>query len=165
MELINIGIIQKPFGIRGEVKIMPKTDFVKERFAKGNHIMMELNGKSYPFVIESMRNHKGSVLVKFEGLDTLNDVEHFHQGELFISKEMMHELPEDEYYFSDLEDCHVFSNNIELGIVSEVMDTPAHPILRVKAEDRDILIPFVEKFIAGVDIDEKRIDVDWMEGL
>ena len=45
------------------------------------------------------------------------------------------------------------------------MDTPAHPILRVKAENRDILIPFVEKFIAGVDIDEKRIDVDWMEGL
>lgn len=165
MELISIGIIQKPHGIRGEVKVFPKTDFIEERFKKGNEITLELNGKKSQQIIETSRMHKGSVLVKFKGLDTLNDVEFFHKGELFIDRDSLHNLPEDEFYFVDLIGCQVYSNDIIQGEISEIIETPAHPVLRVKGSERDILIPFVETFIFAVDIDSRRVDINWMEGL
>lgn len=165
MEHIIIGIIQKPFGIKGELKVAPKTDFVEDRFAPGQRVHFKLGGKTTDYVIESFRRHHGSILIKFEGLNSLNDVEFFHKGEISIDRESQHELPEDQYYFIDLEGCTVFSEGIELGVVSEIMETPAHPVLRIKAEERDILVPFVERFIQDVDTKSKRIDINWMEGL
>lgn len=165
MELISIGIIQKPHGIRGEVKVFPKTDFISERFKKGQQIHLELNGKKTLQEIETVRMHKGSVLVKFKGLDSLNDVEFYHKGELYVEREELHELPEDEFYFVDIVGCIAFVDDKPLGEVVEIIETPAHPVIRVKAEERDVLVPFVERFIAAVDIDQKRIDLNWMEGL
>ncbi|QIK69967.1 16S rRNA processing protein RimM [Erysipelothrix sp. HDW6C] len=165
MEKISIGIIQKPHGVRGEVKVFPKTDFVEERFKKGQEIDLLLNGKTTHYVIDTVRKHQGSVLVKFVGLDNLNDVEFFHKGELFIPRDEMHDLPDNEYYFVDLVGCDVYVEGATIGSVSEMIETPAHPVMRVKGTERDILIPFVERFILDVNIVDKRIDVDWMEGL
>lgn len=165
MTKISIGSIQKPHGIRGEVKIFPKTEFISERFKPGLLVDLDLNGKVQEVEIESARMHQGSVLVKFKGMDTLNDVEFFHKGELYIDKSERHTLPKGEYYFSDLMDCDVYLNLEKIGVVTEVMDNPAHPILRVDMADRQVLVPFNKVFIAGVFLDVKRIDINWMEGL
>ena len=165
MTQLNIGSIQKAFGIKGEVKVFPKTDFVKERFNPGREVRMELNGKIHHFVIQSCRQHQGSLLVKFEGLDSLNDVEFFHKGELYIDESERHPLPKGEYYFSELMGCEVYSNLERIGEVIEMIDNPAHPIMRIQLEDREVLVPFNKVFVAGVFVDIKRIDINWMEGL
>lgn len=165
MEYISIGVVQKPHGIKGELKVFPKTDFIEERFKIGNTVILELNGKRDTYTIQTFRMHKGSVLVKFEEVDSLNDVEFFHKAELFMEKDEMHELPEDEFYFVDLVGCDVFSDNEKLGNVVEIMETPAHAVMRVQAEDRDVLVPFVKRFVESVDLESKRIDINWMEGL
>ena len=61
--------------------------------------------------------------------------------------------------------CEVYVDQNLIGTVKEVMDMPAHPVLRIKTNDTDVLIPFVETFIVNVDLDSKRIDVKMMEGL
>ncbi len=167
MERIKIGVVQKPHGVRGEIKIFPTTDFIKERFKKDNVVTMILNGKTSELTIESSRMHKQSVLVKFKEHSSLNDVEFFHNAELYVNRDELHALPEDEFYFVDLVGCKAFVSDKEIGEVIEVMETPAHPILRIKAkdEDRDILVPFVERFIVSVDVEAKQIEIDWMEGL
>lgn len=165
MEKLNIGSIQRPHGIRGEVKVFPKTEFIKERFSAGLLVELELNGKTTEYEIESARMHQGSVLVKFKGLDSLNDVEFFHKAELYIDKVHRHPLPKGEYYFSDLEGCEVFVDLKKVGVVSEMIDNPAHPIMRVQLDDREVLIPYNKTFVTGVFIDIKRIDVNWMDGL
>ncbi len=162
---VKIGRVQKPFGIKGEVKIMPTTDFVEQRYKKGQAIELLLDNEVKHLIIESSRMHQGSVLVKFKDLDSLNDVEFFHRAEIQIERDSMHDLDEDEYYFVDLVGCQVFSNQNLIGQVKEVMDMPAHPVLRLESQEKDILIPFVEKFIETVDLDEKRIDIHFMEGL
>lgn len=162
---VKIGFVQKPHGIRGEVKVMPTTDFVEERYKKGQEIELLHNNEVKPLVIESVRRHQGSVLVKFEGLDNLNDVEFFHRAEIQIERDDMHDLKEGEYYFVDLEGCTVFDGDKELGNVKEVMDMPAHPVLRITTDADDILIPFIERFIKDVKMDEKRIEINFMEGL
>src|SRR5690554_2808887 len=108
---VKIGFVQKPFGIRGEVKVMPTTDFVEERYKKGREVELLLNNEVKNLVIESVRRHQGSVLLKFEGLDNLNDVEFFHRAEIQIERDEMHELQEDEYYFVDLVGCSVYAPN------------------------------------------------------
>lgn len=162
---ITIGVIQKPFGIKGEVKIKPMTDFVEERYKKGNKITLVLGNQNSEYEIQSVRHHQGSLLVKFKELDTLNDVEKFHQGLIQIDRDTMHDLPKDEYYFIDLVGCNVFNKETCLGEVTEVMDMPAHPVLRIKTDDEDILIPFVEQFIDDVSLEEKAIWIKYMEGL
>lgn len=165
MEKLNIGSIQRPHGIKGEVKVYPKTEFIKERFKPGLLVDLDLNGKVETYEIETSRPHQSSVLVKFKGLDSLNDVEFLHKAELYIGKEHRHPLPKGEYYFSDLEGCDVYSNLEKIGVVTEMIDNPAHPIMRVQLEDRETMIPYNKTFVAGVFIDIKRIDINWMEGL
>lgn len=165
MTLINIGIIQKPHGIRGEVKVFLKTDSVKERFKTGNTVVLKLNGKEEKHIIEASRMHKGSLLVKFKGLDTLNDVEFHHKGELFIEETQRHTLPKDEYYFTDLVGCTAYNDGLALGEIIEMIDNPAHPIMRIQAEERDILVPFLKVFVKQVELAEKRVDINWLEGL
>ncbi|NLW15952.1 MAG: ribosome maturation factor RimM [Erysipelothrix sp.] len=162
---IKIGIVQKPFGIRGEVKIKPTTDFAEDRYKVGNTIELVLNDVTNTYKIESLRHHQGSLLVKFVGLDSLNDVEFFHRAIIQIERDAMHELDEGEYYFVDLVGCDVICDDINLGKVTEVMDLPAHPVLRVKSDDEDKLIPFVDPFIKDVSMDTKTITINFMEGL
>lgn len=165
MDKLNIGSVQRPHGIRGEVKVYPKTEFVKERFEPGLLVDLDLNGKVQQLEIESSRLHQGSVLVKFKGLDSLNDVEFYHKAELYIGKEHRHPLPKGEYYFSDLEGCDVYSDLVKIGVVVQMLDNPAHPIMRIKMDDREVLVPYNKAFVAGVFMDVKRIDINWMEGL
>lgn len=162
---INIGFIQKPFGIKGEVKIKPTTDFIEERYKVGSNIYLTLNDKTTTYTIQSVRHHQGSLLVKFEGLDSLNEVEFFHKGIIEVDKDERHDLDKDEFYFSDLVGCDVFNENEKIGVVKEVLDLPAHPVMRLTTSGDDILIPFVETFIKEVLLDLRRIDINFMEGL
>lgn len=162
---ITVGVVQKPFGIKGELKIKPQTDFVEERFKVGNELYIDLNNNVKQYEVESMRKHQGSLLVKFKGLDSLNDVEFFHRALIQIDETDQHDLDEGEFYFKDLMGCEVFCEGKQLGVVSDVMDMPAHPVLRIKTNNEDVLIPFVDAFIVGVNLDSRQIEVSHMEGL
>jgi 16S rRNA processing protein RimM len=162
---IQIGLVQKPFGIKGEVKVKPMTDYIEDRFKVGSSIELLLNEVRHNYVIESVRHHQGSLLVKFEGLDSLNDVEFYHRGIIQVDRNDLDDLEEDEFYFTDIIGFKLQVDGDYVGIVSEVMDLPAHPVLRVKTETDDILIPFVASFIETVDTDEDIIYVKGMDGL
>src|SRR5690625_3660508 len=109
--MITIGYVQKPFGIKGELKVKVETDFVEERFKKGNKIFLIHDGQKHEYEIESSRMHQKSLLLKLKGLDDLNAVENMHRAEITISKDMRHELDEGEYYFTDLLNCDVYLDN------------------------------------------------------
>ncbi len=162
---IQIGVVQKPFGIRGEVKVKPMTEYINDRFKVGNSIELVLNDKVYNYIIESVRSHQGSLLVKFEGLDNLNDVEFYHRGVIQIDRSDLDDLDDDEFYFTDIIGFDLKVDDVLIGKVTEVMDLPAHPVLRVKTNDEDKLIPFVDSFIKEVNTEEGVIYVMGMEGL
>lgn len=162
---IQIGVVQKPFGIRGEVKVKPMTEYINDRFKVGNSIELVLNDKVYNYIIESVRSHQGSLLVKFEGLDNLNDVEFYHRGVIQMDRSDLDDLDDDEFYFTDIIGFDLKVDDVLIGKVTEVMDLPAHPVLRVKTNDEDKLIPFVDSFIKEVNTEEGVIYVMGMEGL
>ncbi|MGN1343490.1 MAG: ribosome maturation factor RimM [Traorella sp.] len=160
---LSIGKIVNTHGIRGELKVYPTTDFVDERFCAGNHVYIEYGKELVDFEIESVRFHKGCILVTFVGFHNINDVEKYKGLELFVEVDGSED---DDYYYYELIGCEVYYQDKLIGVVNEILETEAHDILRIQRDGLDdVLIPYVDRFILNVDVDEKRIDVDVIEGM
>ncbi len=164
MEYIRIGNIVNTFGIKGELKVQSQTDFVKQRFKAGNTLYILKDNKYVEMVVNTHRVHKGFVLVQFKDYEDINLVEKFKECDLFVSKESVHRLQKGQYYFFDLVGCEVYSEETLIGKVSEVLQGH-QPVLRINANGKDVLVPFVESFIKDVDIKEKKIVVNLIEGM
>lgn len=165
MDYRTIGYVAGTHGIKGEIKVKLYTDFVDERFAIGNTVYLEHNGKMNPYTVAQARMHKGFLLVKFAEIGNLNEVVEWRSLRLCVSSEQLGELDKDEIYLHDLMNMEVETLNHEpLGRVVELLDSGAHYILRVQGE-REILIPYVKAFIKEVDMDTKRLMVELLEGM
>ena len=172
MEFVRIGVIVKPNGIKGSLKIKTFTSFVSERFKKGS-VIYKLTGKDYvPVTIGATRGASSKklgddddiIFITFKGFEDINLVESWRSQELYIAKEDLHDLEDGEVYYYQLRGLEVYENNIKLGIVSELIETGANLVLRVNGET-ELLIPYVDAFIESVDLDAQRIDVKLIEGM
>lgn len=165
MRKIKIGQIVRPFGLKGEVKIKLFTDFPEDRFTVGMPLSLSSGKEDIGVVVASFRMHQGFALVSFEGKPKIEDIEVYRNFEVSIDEENI-EQQEDDVYFFDLIGCSVVDQKqMLLGTVSEVIDSPAHAIIRVKREGKDLLIPYVDAFITDENLDEKIITVRLIEGM
>ena len=165
MEFVKIGIIVNTFGIRGELKIKQLTDFTEKRFKPDQQLYICREEKFEPVVVKSFRMHKSFALVLFHNLENINLVEKYKDCEIFIAKDEVHKLNKGEYYYFELKGCSVYSDNQFIGTVSGV-DSGYQTILRVGDDQgRQVLIPYVDAFIKNVSIENKRIDVNVIEGM
>lgn len=165
MEYRTIGYVAGTHGIKGEIKVRLTTDFVTERFAQGNVIYLDTQGQMLPYTIKYTRFHKGMLLVTLEEIDDINQVENWRNLRLCVATTQLHTLAEDEIYVHDLMDMEVMTaDHVYLGRVVEILDSGAHMILRIKGE-REILIPYVKRFIKQVDVNEKRLIAELLEGM
>ena len=162
MEQVIVGQIVNTHGIKGELKVKISTDFVEQRFQKGEHVFIDDHGQMIDMKVASHRFHKGHVLVAFQGYQDINLVEKYKGCYLYAKKDVGL-LKEDEYYVGDLIGCDVFDQEKKIGYVEDVQLYEHHDILVVKAKKR-IMIPYVDAFIEGVNIENKRIDTSLIEG-
>ncbi|MGL5541339.1 MAG: ribosome maturation factor RimM [Erysipelotrichaceae bacterium] len=167
MQQINIGVIANTHGIKGELKVKPLSDFVDQRFRKGKTVFVAFQNQAVPLQIQTVRENKGMLLVQFVGLLDINLVEKYKGCYITIPVSELHELEEDETYHYQLMHCEVVTTDNEvLGEVSEIIETGANDILRVVGpNDTMRLIPFVKAVVKSVDVEQKRIVVQMMEGL
>ena len=158
----------KAFGIRGEVAAEVLTDF-PERFADVESVTLRRGADERSATLEGHRFHKGRVLLKFAGVDTMSDAEQFVGFDVVVADDELYELPEGEdlYYDFDLVGCEVVSTSGEaVGTVASVMRTGGQELLAVRRpEGREVLVPFVDEICVEVDVAAKRIVVDLPEGL
>lgn len=160
--MIKIGKLVNTHALKGEVKIKSYTDFYEERFKKGNVLYLRYENQDIALVVKSSRMQKGLIYVLFEDYDHINKIEKFKNCDIYIPKENIHELEEDEYYFHELVGCKVFAPSY-IGEVVEVLDYPAQQVLVVG--EKRIMIPFVEAFVKEVDVKNKVINVALIEGM
>ncbi|WP_028782764.1 ribosome maturation factor RimM [Thalassobacillus devorans] len=166
-QMYNVGKVINTHGIKGEVKVMRITDF-DERFQPGEPLYwMKDGGKPEKLIVSGHRNHKGFDLLTFEGLPTINDVEHLKGGILQIREEQLSDLEEGEFYFHEIIGCRVIlEDGTELGKVKEILTPGANDVWVVEREGKpDALIPYIEDVVKKVDLEEERIVIDPIEGL
>lgn len=165
MEYRTIGVVCGTHGIKGEIKVMVRTDFVQERFAPGKKVYLDFHDQMQEYHIENARPHKGFLLVKFTEITDINDVEAWRGARLCVGEDQLLPLDEDEIYYHDLLHMQVETSDQELlGEVVELLEGGKHLILRVRGE-REVLIPYVKTFITDVDRDQKRLVVNLLEGM
>lgn len=165
-EVLRVGVVTRTHGIRGEVKVYPTTDSPK-RFSQLSEVTLRQGGKDRQVKLEQARYFKNLVILKLEGIDTVEAAEALKGAELYIPREQGVPLEEGEYYIADIIDLEVFTEEGEkLGVVRDVLETGANDVYAVKREGmKDLLIPAIPECILDIDLEEGRMTVRLMDGL
>jgi 16S rRNA processing protein RimM len=165
----HVGKIVNTHGIRGEVRVISKTDFPEQRYKVGNVLYLFMPGSNKPIelTVKTHRTHKNFNLLTFEGFENINEVEKFRDGILKVPESQLGELDEDEFYYHEVIGCHVVTTEgLELGKVTEILSPGANDVWVIKSsEGKEILIPYIEDVVKKVDVKEKVILIEPMEGL
>lgn len=161
---VEIGTIVGTHGIKGEVKIYSTTDFADERYQPGNFLTLRSEHQEIRLEIESHRYHKKIDLIKFVGLNNINDVEQYRGMHVYANQS--EELADGEFYYQDLIGCAIVDENGQnLGHVISILQMPTQDILEVEDDNGTYMIPYVDAFIVEEKITEKEIVVSLIQGM
>ncbi|MFA7659160.1 MAG: ribosome maturation factor RimM [Candidatus Gastranaerophilaceae bacterium] len=167
MEYISIGKILNFHGIQGEAKVgfsKNQEDFLKK--LRVVYIKKELD--YVKLEVSNVRFNKEFALIKFEGIDSINDLLPYKGCIIFAEKMSVREsLGEDEFLIDELTGLDVVDlEGKKVGIVVGVANNGANDLISVKSKTKKIsLIPFVKELVPNVDIKGKKITVNNIEGL
>ncbi len=164
----NVGKIVNTHGIRGEVRVISRTDFAEDRYQVGNTLyLFRENKEPIELKIASHRIHKNFNLLTFEGYHNVNDVEPFRDGILKITESQLTDLDEGEFYFHEIIGCTVYTDEgEEVGTIHEILAPGANDVWVVKdSRGKDVLIPYIEQIVKEVDIEAQKVIITPMEGL
>ena len=164
-DMFRVGVIANTHGIRGEVKVYPTTDDVT-RYKKLKEVLLD-TGKEYKTLeIASTRFFKNLVIVKFKGIDNINDIEQYKGHDLYVTRENAIPLEEGEYYLADIIDAKVVTEDGEdFGILKDVLETGANLVYVVEHEGKEVLLPVIPECVKNVDVSAGIVTVHIMEGL
>ena len=165
-DLLQIGVITSTHGIKGEVKIFPTTDD-KNRFQKLRECFIEFRNEMIPVKAIGCRFFKNLVILKFEDINDINDVEKYKQCRLFVDREHAVSLEEDEYFIADLVGLTVIKENGSiLGSLTEIIPTGANDVYVITDESkREYLLPAIKECILNIDMKDRKMTVHLMKGM
>lgn len=165
-ERFQIGVIASTHGIRGEVKVFPTTDEIK-RFKKKMEVILDTGEEEKLLTVEGVKFVKQFVILKFQGIDSINDIEPYKGKSLYVTRKNAIPLGEDEYYIADLIGITVMEDNGQLlGTLKEVIVTGANDVYEIMLpEGKSLLIPAIKDCILKVDLEAGQMTVHVLEGL
>ncbi len=165
-EMFQVGVITSTHGVRGEVKVFPTTDDAA-RFKRLKEVVLDTGKEQLTLQIESVKFFKNMVILKFKGIDNINDVEKYRQKSLYVTRKNAVKLRRDEYFIADLMGLKVLDEEEqEIGILREVMETGANDVYVIDLNDgRELLLPAIKQCVLSVDVEAGFIKVHILEGL
>ena len=165
-DLLQVGVITTTHGIRGEVKVYPTTDDPR-RFRRLKEVVLDTGKEKMNLEIEGVKFFKQFVILKFKGLDNINDIEKYRQKSLYVTRKNAVRLQRDEYFIADLIGLKVQDEDgKELGTVKDVIETGANDVYEVEmADGKSLLLPAIKQCILNVDVENGTMQVHVLEGL
>lgn len=163
---LEIGQIVNTFGIKGFVKVNPFVDDVL-RFDDLEKVYIRRNKEIKELQVEEVKYHKNMVLVKFKGIDKVEDAELLRNFYLEVDRENAIELEEGEYFIADLLGMNVLTEeNEQLGKLEDIFNAGSSDIYVVKTEEgKQILLPAISEVVKEINLKENKIIVHLLEGL
>jgi len=166
MQLVPVGRITKPHGLKGEVKFSP---FLvdDEILTCLNQIYLETtNSFSTQWQVESLRGFGANLILKLKGCNTIEDAKTLAGQTLSVSREEFPELPEGEFYRFDILDLDVFDEKgRSYGKVTDVIVTGSNDVYQVSDGTKEILLPMIDEVVKKIDLKERKLIFHIIEGL
>ena len=159
--LIEIGKIVNIHGLRGDVKVVPWTDFPE--IFEGIKKVYTDDGKSYK--VKGVKYHKNSVLLKLDGVDTPELAEKMRNKVIYADKELFEDLPDNTYLIADLIGMEVCDGEKSYGKITDVISTGGNDVYCIGTGKNQILIPAIKDVVLDVDISHKKMLVKIPAGL
>lgn len=171
-EKLRVGKIVTTHGLKGEVKVYPTTED-PDRFYDLDKVWLDLSGsgdfsKAKLLHVENVRFQKAMALVKFRDLDDINAVCDFRDMDLYVDREDAIKLEEGEYFQGDIIGLSVIAeDNSVIGTVESFIETGANNVMVVKSKalQKDVLIPYIPECVLSVELEEGTIHVHLIPGL
>lgn len=165
-QFLQVGVISSTHGIRGEVKVYPTTD-EKTRFQELKEVILDTGKEQMTLEIENVRYFKQMVILKFRGIENINDIERYKGRPLLVCREDAVPLDENEYYIADLIGMDVVTEDgFFFGRLSDVMETGANDVYIIQTEKQgEVLIPAIHECILDVDPEKRQMKIHLMKGL
>ena len=165
-DLLKVGVITTTHGVRGEIKVFPTTDDA-ERFLELEYVLLATGRELRRLDIKNVRFFKNLVILKFDGIDNINDIEKYKGKDLWIPREEAQELGEDEYYIADLQGLNVvLEDGTGFGTLRDVMETGANDVYIIDSNEHgEVLLPAIKECILDVDLEKNTMTVHLMKGL
>ena len=165
-DFLQVGVITATHGIRGEVKVFPTTDD-PERFLDLETVYLDTGREKKLLTISSVKFFKQFVILKFKGIDNINDIEKYKRCSLYVTREHAVPLEEDEYFIADMIGMEVCTEDGNIfGTLKDVIETGANDVYVIEsAEHGEVLVPAIKECIRSVDIEKGQMMIHLMDGL
>lgn len=165
-DLLQVGVITSTHGVRGEVKVFPTTDDVN-RFKRLKEVILDTGREQLTMEIEGIKFFKNMVILKFKGIDNINDVEKYRQKKLFVTRQNAVRLRKDEYFIADLIGLRVLDEDEQqIGTLKDVLETGANDVYVIEMTDgRELLLPAIKQCVLNVDMEAGMMKVHVLDGL
>lgn len=165
-ELLQVGVITSTHGVRGEVKVFPTTDDAA-RFKQLKHVLLDTGREMKPLEIQGVKFFKQFVILKFKGIDNINDIERYKRCPLLVERKDAVKLKEDEYFIADMIGIQVETEDGEVfGTLKDVMETGANDVYVIDTEEHgEVLVPAIKECILDVDVEKRKMTIHLMDGL
>jgi 16S rRNA processing protein RimM len=177
-DLVFVGRVGKPHGLRGDVAINPDTDFAEERFAPGAELLMRSaaageSGPTQRVTVDLVRFHNGRPIVRFMGVSSIEQAEPLVGATLWVRADSRPPLPEGQFYHDALIGCDVETVAGEtIGRVTRIDNFGSAPLLVVtdsrhvaSRDAAELLVPLADAICVRIDPAARRIVIDPPEGL
>lgn len=164
---VSVGKILNFHGIKGDAKVgfsKNQQDFL----ASLDYVFVKKNNEYLQFNIENIRFHKSFAIIKFAGINSIDQLLEYKGAFIYVDESMIREsLEEDEFLIDELVSMEVFdTEGKKQGFVVGVSNNGANDLLSVKTNSKKIvLIPFVKAIVTDVDIKERKVIINNIEGL
>ena len=165
-DLFPIGRVIKPHGVRGKIKV----DYFGEDLSQFHFyriiFIQDPKGRLVPYEILEATPQPPRLILHLKDIQTLEEAEPLIGKEIFIRKGCLADLPEGEYYWSEILGMEVETEEgRRLGRVKEILPTGANDVYVIQGEKREILLPAIGGVVRSIDRIRKVMKVAWMEGL
>ncbi len=162
---LEIGVITRFQGNKGEVRIKPTTD-IPERFLDLDVIYLKRGDDFKELEIDYIRFHKQFVIIKFFDVNSIDEAEELKNYQILIDESEKYILPEDNFYVSDLIDCEVYLESGKyLGKLIDVIDTSGTDVFLVAGQEKEYMLPASREMILEINLENKKIIVDPIPGI
>lgn len=165
-DLLRVGVITSPHGVRGEVKVFPTTDDPK-RFNDLKEVILDTGKEHLHLTIQGVKFFKNMVILKFKEYNNINEIEIYRQKDLLITRDQAVALSPDENFVADLIGLEVIDEEENpLGVMKDVLFTGANDVYIVERPDgRELMLPAIKDCILDVDLEAGRMTVHVLDGL
>jgi len=164
--LIAVGRVTGTHGIKGQLRLQSYSGNLESLKAARTVILHQPDGKLREYGLQRAADHGNVYLLTLAGFDNINQVLDLVGSELCLQREQLPATDDDEYYWQDLLGLSVITDQgVQLGCISDILETGANDVYVISGQGRDYLIPAVSSVISKVDLPARTMIITPLEGL